>query len=92
MPSFEGHPLTQGDPSLHCFDTDHECDRQMDRQMDRHWLRHAMHSAVVCKKETPRVLCSLQLVSPIKSSIKLNKMKYSHSTEMLSTNRQIPHR
>jgi len=42
------------DPSLHHFDTDHECDRQTngwtDRQTPRRWLRCAMHFAIAHKK------------------------------------------
>jgi len=33
------------DPSLHRFDTDHECDRQTDRQTPRRWQRRTKHSA-----------------------------------------------
>jgi len=38
------------DPSLHLFDTDHECDRQTDGQTPRRWQRRAKHSAVARKK------------------------------------------
>ena len=49
----EGSPrLRFRDPSLHRFDTDHECDRRTDRRTPRRWQRRTKHSAFGRKKWT----------------------------------------